>query len=193
MRMGLKILLFAEACLTIAAGMLGPIYAVFVEEIGGNILDASSAWAVFMLTMGIIVLMIGRWEDKLKHQEKMVIIGYVVRAVGYLGYIFVYNQPALLLVQIMLGLGGALNIPAYDALYTKFLDRGKEASEWADWEAMYYIMTAFAALSGGVLAYYYGFRILFMIMFIFSLIGLLSSLKLMYMYRKFLGIFRVPE
>ncbi|MBN2042927.1 MAG: MFS transporter [Candidatus Aenigmarchaeota archaeon] len=191
MKTGLKVLLFAEACFTIAAGMLGPIYAVFVEEIGGNILDASSAWAVFMLTMGIIVFLIGRWEDKLRHKERMVIIGYVIRAIGYLGYVFVYNQPALLAVQIILGIGGALNIPAYDSMYTKFLDKGKEASEWADWEAMYYIMTAFAAIFGGIVASVFGFRALFLIMFIFSLIGMASSIKLMYLYRKVLGIFKI--
>ncbi len=191
MKAGLKVLLFAEACFTIAAGMLGPIYAVFVDEIGGNLLDASSAWAVFMLTMGIIVFLIGRWEDRLKHKERIIILGYAIRALGYLGYVFVYNQPSLLVVQFILGLGGALNIPAYDSMYTRFLDKGKEASEWADWEAMYYIMTAFAAIFGGIVASVFGFRSLFVIMFIFSLIGMFSSIKLMYLYRKVLGIFRI--
>lgn len=122
--------------------------------------------------------MVSHWEDRFKHKEKLIFVGYVLSAIGCLSYIFVYNQSTLILTQIILGISEAILIPAYDALYSKFLDKGKEASEWGDWEAMRYITTAFAAIIGGYVAYSFGFKTLFFIMFILSSIAAISSLRL---------------
>jgi MFS family permease len=103
-------------------------------------------------------------------------MGYGLKCVGFLGYLFVSNPFELFIAQIILGIGTAIGIPAYDSLYSKWLDRGKYASEWALWEAMDYIISAIAAITGGILVYLYGFQILFVGMFIFSLFGLSISL-----------------
>jgi hypothetical protein len=42
----IKILLFSNALVLVSAAMLGPIYAIFVEKVGGDILDASFAFGV---------------------------------------------------------------------------------------------------------------------------------------------------
>lgn len=41
MKKGIKVLLISDAWINLAVGMIGPIYAIFVDEIGGGILDAS--------------------------------------------------------------------------------------------------------------------------------------------------------
>ena len=46
----------------VAGAMLGPIYALFVKNIGGNLLDASCAAAVFFLTGGIVMLISGKYN-----------------------------------------------------------------------------------------------------------------------------------
>ena len=43
MKRKLKILLMASALLMLAGGLFGPIYAVFVEQIGGDLLTAGGA------------------------------------------------------------------------------------------------------------------------------------------------------
>ena len=50
MRRGLKILLLADGTANLALGMIGPIYALFVEKIGGDILDAGWAYFAFMVS-----------------------------------------------------------------------------------------------------------------------------------------------
>lgn len=55
MKRGLRFLLIADTWATLAIGMLGPIYAIFVEEIGGDLLDASWAYFAFMITSGILM------------------------------------------------------------------------------------------------------------------------------------------
>jgi len=56
MKRGLRFLLIADAWVNLALGMIGPIYAIFVEQIGGDILDASWAYFTYMLTAGIAPL-----------------------------------------------------------------------------------------------------------------------------------------
>ena len=43
MQRELKILLASSMLIQLATGMFGPIYAVFVEQIGGNLLTAGTA------------------------------------------------------------------------------------------------------------------------------------------------------
>ncbi|PIP24842.1 MAG: hypothetical protein COX34_02005 [Candidatus Nealsonbacteria bacterium CG23_combo_of_CG06-09_8_20_14_all_36_12] len=63
MPLALKILLLTDGLFLLAAAMLGPIYAIFVEEIGGDILTAGTSFAIFALVMGTLILIIGRIED----------------------------------------------------------------------------------------------------------------------------------
>lgn len=179
MKRGLKILILASALFLLAGGMFGPIYAIFVEEIGGDILTAGSAYAVFSIACGVLLFFISRWEDHVKHQEKLIVIGYFLSCIGFLGYLFISEPWHLFIVQIIFGIGHAINIPAYDGLYSKLLDKGKFASEWGLWETMAYIVGGVAALVGGYLANLYGFKFIFVIMFILSIIGLIVSLFLL--------------
>lgn len=179
MKKWLKILLFADLFSIIGMAMITPIYAIFVEQIGGDILDASSAWAMFAFVSGILMYAIGKWEDRKKYHQQMLIIGYGLQAVGFVGYMFVGSVLHLLIVQVILGISTAISTPTFDALYSAFLDKGKYATEWSMWEGMNMIVTAVAALIGGVIAEYLGFRVLFIIMATLGGIGTLVSLSLL--------------
>ena len=181
MKIGLKFLVLADAWATLALGMIGPIYAIFVEKIGGDILDASWAYFVFTLTAGVVMYILSFWEDKIKHKESLIVFSYGLITLGCLGYYFVYNQLTLFGVQIVLGLATAFLSPAYDALYSHYVEKKKEASDWGLWESMGYIVGAIAALIGGYIASLYDFKTLFLVMFLFSMIGFFTSLNL---YRK---------
>jgi len=180
MRKELKILLFASALFTISGGLLGPIYAVFVEQIGGDLLTAGGSYSAFAISMGAIIFFISRWEDHVKHQEKMVIIGLTLSSLGFFGYLLVQSPIHLFIIQAILGIGGAVWIPASDSIYSKNLDKGKFASEWGLWDSIYWISMGLSASIGGFLANIYGFRFLFAVMFFVSLAGLITSVFLIY-------------
>lgn len=182
MRKWLKILLLADFFMLFAIGMLTPIYAIFVQQIGGDILSASGAWAAFTLTSGILIMLTGRLEDKARtagtSYRNFITVGYLVRSLAFLGYFFVADQYQLFLIQILLGIGVALSLPAYDSLYSRFLSKGNYAKEWGAWEGMNLIVASLAALSGGLVANFLGFRALFLFMFASSLLGIMISTKL---------------
>ncbi|MCD6477724.1 MAG: MFS transporter [Candidatus Aenigmarchaeota archaeon] len=180
MRRELKILLSAAGLFIVAGGLFGPIYAVFVEKIGGDLLTAGSAYGLYSISAGFLIFLISKWEDHVKHQEKLVVLGYLLSTIGFLGYLLIRTPIHLFIVQIILGLGEAVGTPAYDGLYSKYLDKGKFVSEWGLWESMHYILTAIAAVIGGFLANMLGFKILFIFMFFLSLSGLIISSLLVF-------------
>ncbi|MFC1697912.1 MFS transporter [Nanoarchaeota archaeon] len=181
MRPALKILLIASSLAMLAGGLFGPIYAVFVEQIGGDLLTAGGAYAAFSIAAGLLIFLISRWEDHVKHKEILVIIGYALGCIGFIGYLLVQEPWHLFIVQIIFGLGEAIGVPAFDGLYSKNLDHGKFVSEWGLWETMAYIIGGISALIGGYIANIYGFKSLFIIMLIISIIGLIASLSLLKM------------
>ncbi len=179
MKNGLKVLIIADAFADLSLAMIGPIYAIFVAQIGGDILDVGWAFFTFTFTSGVVLYLMGKWEDRIKHKEKLVIIGYAVLSVGAGLYLFVDSKLTLFITQTVLGFGLALVSPAFDALYSHFIKSNKEASEWGLWEAMGYIVSAFGALLGAYAVKFYGFKIFFIIMFAISLVGTMASLFLL--------------
>ncbi|RLI99439.1 MAG: hypothetical protein DRP06_03480 [Candidatus Aenigmatarchaeota archaeon] len=179
MQKELKILLLSSGLFMLAGGLFGPIYAVFVEEIGGDLMTAGTAYGTFAIAAGILMFFVGRWEDRVKHQEKLIVIGYGLNCLGYFGYLFIRNPMDLFLVQIIFGIGKAIETPAFDGVYSKHLDHGKFVSEWGLWDSTTYIAFGISATIGGFLASIYGFKVLFVIMFVLSLFGLFISMLLM--------------
>jgi len=186
MKKGIKVLLISDGWINLALGMIGPIYAIFVEEIGGDILDASWAYSTYMITAGVVMYILSKWEDRAKHKEKFVIIGYALTSLGCLLYFFVYNQFTLFIVQAVLGLSVAILDPAFDSIYSRYVKANEEASNWGIWEAMIYIVTAVAAIIGGYIADSFGFKPLFITMFAISLFGTIHSFAL-YREKKYLN------
>lgn len=160
----IRILLATNGVILLAGYMLGPIQAIFVEKIGGDIFDASLASSIFALVAGILTLISGKFADKIKENELILVLGHLVVATGFFGYIFVSNVWQLFLVQVLVGTGEAIYYPVYDAIYSKHLRRHKEGVEWGAWEAMDYFANAIGAIVGGVLATILGFKVLFAIM-----------------------------
>lgn len=173
----IRILLVTNGLILIAGAMLGPIYALFVEKIGGDLLDASYAFGVFALAAGITTFVSGRYSDRMKENELIVVLGYGIMGMGFFGYTLVNSIWSLLVIQIIIGLGEAIYVPAFDALYSKHLDSHKSGREWGVWEAINYFAIAFGAVAGGLLVTFFGFNTIFVTM------GLLCFASAIYIFR----------
>jgi MFS family permease len=173
----LRVLLITNGSILVSFAMLAPIYAVFVEKIGGDILDANYAYAVFAFAGGVITLVSSRIADVI-NKKYVIIAGYLLIACGFMGYTQVDSVTELLIVQAIIGTGEAIYSPSFDALYSKHLDSGKYASEWGAWESMNYFCVAFGAIAGGLLVSKFGFDALFVIMGAVSFVSALHLLLL---------------
>ena len=166
----LKILLVTDSLILFSNAMMGPIYALFVQKIGGDLLDASITWAIFTGVTGLVTLISGRYVDKIKENELIIVAGYALNAFGYFLYLFVNTIPFLFFVQIIMGLSMAIYAPAFDAVYSKHLDSHRSGRQWAAWESMNYFALALGAIIGGLLVNYFGgFHVIFILMMILCL------------------------
>lgn len=160
----LRVLLLTNGFILVAGAMLGPIYALFVEEVGGDLLAASFTVGVFALAAGVTTLFAGHIADKVRHEENVIAFGYAAMGVGFLSFLFVQDIWGLLVAQAIIGFGEAIYSPAFDSLYSKNLENQKEGIEWGAWESLNYFTVALGAIVGGVLASAYGFQSIFIVM-----------------------------
>lgn len=160
----IRILLLTNGLILLAAAMLGPIYGLFIEKVGADLLAASCSLAVFSFVAGFVSLLSGKYADRVGEPELVMVVGYVLMACGFFGYMFVSSIWSLLCVQVVIGFGEAIYAPAFDLLYAKNIDGQKPGRQWAAWESMDYFARSFGAISGGLLVKFFGFPIMFFIM-----------------------------
>ena len=96
----LRILITVNTVMVFIIGMLAPFYAVFVQKIGGNIAFAGFSWALFSIVAGVLTLLFGRWQLKVKEQELLLALGYLIRGIVFLSYAFMGSIAQLIFTQI---------------------------------------------------------------------------------------------
>lgn len=170
----LKILIASSMFYNFTIGMIGPIYAIFAQKVGGDIFVASSAIAIYNLVVGALILLFGRIEDRLD-KKKVFIVGRAINVVGIAGYLFVSTPLDLFLVQGILGVAIAMMNPTFEAMYSRGLRKGHEAYEWSVWEGSINIVLSVAAITGGIVAAVFGFQVLFLFMTAMSIMGFVSA------------------
>lgn len=175
-RFALRVLLITNGLVLLSAAMLGPIYALFVRDIGGDILDTGLAAGVFTATAGVVVFFFGKMSDRIRESELVVALGYAIMGTGFFLYTQIDSMVELLLIQVLIGFGEAIYSPAFDALYSKHLDPKHSGAQWGAWESMNYFALSLGALVGSGIAALFGFTMLFLVM------GSLAYLSALYIY-----------
>ncbi len=159
----IRILLTTNWIILLAAAMLGPIYALFVEEIWWSLLDASIAWATFALAAGIMTLISGKLSDRIKENKIIVVIWYLLIWLWFFLYIRVDSIIFLLIVQVLIWFGEALYSPAFDNEFSRNLDKGKAGRERGARESINYFATAIWAILWWFIVTQFWFSLLFLI------------------------------
>ncbi|MBI2673498.1 hypothetical protein HYX19_04505 [Candidatus Woesearchaeota archaeon] len=125
-----KILLYGSNIWALGEGMLGPLFAVFTQRIGGNILDIAWAWALYLMVAGVLVILVGKISDGILSKEKLMVTGYALNAIFTFSYLFVSSPLHLFFVQGGLGIAFALSNPTWNALYAKYEDKKQDGFIW---------------------------------------------------------------
>lgn len=156
----------------LAVAMIGPIYALFVEKVGGDLFTAGASFAAYSVSLGAVILIMGKIEDAfLKEKELWVSLGYFITALGFFSFLLVKSPLHLFIVQAALGVGEAIQSPAYNTVYAHHVDHQKAGFQWGSWDAMKNFTMAGGATIGALVASKFGFSSLFIAMGIMSLAG----------------------
>lgn len=159
--LALKALFIANSIYLFAALLLGPLYAVYIQRIGGGILIVSISTGVFYVASTLFLIFMSRWGDRVKEKELLLAVSYVIRGIGFLAFIFINSSLYLILIQIVFGLGDALGTPTFGALFAKHIDKKVEVMEYSDWTLVANLVMALGTILGGFIVSSLGFNFLF--------------------------------
>ncbi|MEK7181425.1 MAG: MFS transporter [Patescibacteria group bacterium] len=159
-----KILLYADAIWYFGDGMLGPLFAVFTQRIGGDILEITWAWATYLMAGGLLTILVGKISDEKIKKEKLLVLGYALNAVFTFSYLFVSTSAQLFLVQIGMGVAVALATPTWNAVYAKSEDKKIAGLEWGLADGLAQFLSGVAVVIGGLLVSRFSFKALFLVM-----------------------------
>ena len=159
-----RILIFASSLWYFGEGLFGPLFAVYAEKIGGDILDISWAWAAYLMVTGICYILFGNLVNKTKYKKQVMIAGYALNAVFTFAYLFVYNTKTLLLVQVGLGIAEAMSTPIWDSLFASNLEDTENTFHWGLASGHPHVISGIAIAIGGLIANYFSFNTLFIFM-----------------------------
>jgi len=161
-----KILILSDTALLTGLGLIAPIFAIFITDNiqGGNVEVAGFAASVYWIILSLLLIPSGKYLDR-KQGEKddlcFIIIGNILAAIAVFGYTFSYLPYHIYLLQAIYAIGMSMNIPGYTAIFTRHVDKGKEAFSWSSRAAFVGIGTGVAGSLGGIIVYRFGFETLF--------------------------------
>ena len=170
----IKILIFSDVALTSGFGFIVPIFAIFLTERikGGNVEVVGFAAGIYLVLRSLLQIPISKFLDK-KRGEKddfyFLILGHFLVVLVPFGYIFSSFPWQVYALQVIFALGMAMAYPSWCAIFTRHIDKGKEAFEWGLDSTILGLGAGITGAVGGVLAAEFGFNLVFVIVGIFAL------------------------
>ena len=126
----IRFLIISDTVLIGAAGLLGPVFAFFIEDFitGGNAAVAGIAAAVYLFTKSILQIPIAHFIDKIRGEKDdfwLMFIFTLLIAIVPLLYLVIETPLQLYIVQFLLGFFTAFTFPTYMAIFTRHVDKSK--------------------------------------------------------------------
>ena len=166
-----------------AFGLIAPVFAIFITEQikGGDIKVVGFATGIYWLLRAILQVPIGKLLDKLKGEKDdfyALVLGYIIVTIVPFGYILSSLSWHIYFLQIIYSIGMAMAYPAWCGIFTRHVDKGKEAFEWGSYGTIVDLGIGAGGIIGGVMISEFGFNYVFLVVGMLSLISSLLLLTL---------------
>jgi len=154
-----------------AWGLLSPIFAVFlVEKITINAAKgvevAGFAALIYWIFKSFLQIPIGVYLDK-NHGEKddfwFMTAGTILAGLVPFGFLFATLPEHIYLLQIVYAIAMSMLIPSSYAIFTRHIDKGKEAYEWSLDSTVLGFGVGITGALGGIIAGKFGFGTVFIL------------------------------
>ncbi len=171
------IMIYSDFLVISASGFLSPIYAVFVtrQVVGATLATVGFVTTMFYVVKSALQFPISSYADSVKGENddfKLMVIGtFIVSVVPLIYYFFVHEVWEMFAAETLNGIGYAMIIPTWLAIYTRHIDRHRESWEWMLHSNAVGLGFAVTATVGGVLAERFGFGVIFLLTSAFSFVG----------------------
>lgn len=172
----IRLLIISDTVFMGAAGLLGPIFALFIEDFiqGGNAAVAGLAAGIYLFTKSVLQVPIAHFIDRIRGEKDdfwLMFIFTILIAFIPLLYLIINTPLQLYLVQFALGFFTAFTFPTYMAIFTRHIDKEKEGTEWGIYFTLTDLTSAALAAIGGYIASTQGFPVLIITVVVVSFVG----------------------
>jgi len=180
----IRILILSDMALLSGFGFMAPIFAVFLTSRiqGGNVKVAGYAAAIYWIVYSLVVIPVSKYLDR-NHGEKddllSIIIGDLLAAFVVFAYLFSYLPWHIYVLQLIYAIGMAMNAPGYNAIFTRHINKGKEAFSWSVRSSLIGLGAGVTGALGGIIADRFGFNVLFIAVGTFVILSALLPLAIL--------------
>lgn len=165
-----KVLITSDFFLNLGWGLLSPIFALFIlEKITINnpakaAEVAGFAALFYWITKSFIEIPIGHFLDKTDGEKDdfwFMTMGLFIVGLVPMGYLFATQPWHIYIFQVVHAVGMAMALPSWLAIFTRHIDKGREAFEWSMETTSISMGAGIAGGLGGIVASIFGFKFLF--------------------------------
>jgi MFS family permease len=184
----IRYLILGDLVFEASWGLISPVFAIFVVEkiVGGSPAVVGLASAIYLILFSLVRIPFSIYLDKRKGESDdfwSTFFGFLISSFLPFFYIFSKFPWQIYLLQGIYGISTSAAFAGYMSIFTKKIDRGKEATEWGIRASLISLATGVTAAIGGFLVTKFGFDVTFILVGIFSL---LSSLLIFALKNEFL-------
>lgn len=186
----IKTLIISDFFLNSAWGLLAPVFALFIVQniTIGNTAEAAKvagfAALCYWVVKAVLQIPIGKYLDK-NHGEKddywFMVLGTFLTCLPPFGFLVSSLPWHIYVLQILHAVGMAMAIPSWYAIFTRHIDKGKEAFEWGLNSTTLSFGMGITGAVGGIMAALFGFQVIFIFV---GVLNFISSLVLLLICKK---------
>jgi len=184
----IKYLIFGDLVFEASWGLISPVFAIFLVEriVGASPAVVGLASAIYLILFSFFRIPFSLYLDKKKGESDdfwSMFLGFLISSFLPFFYILSKFPWQIYLLQGIYGVSTSAAFAGYMSIFTKKIDKGKEATEWGIRASLISLATGISAAIGGFLVEKFGFNFTFILVGIF---GLLSSLLIFALKNEFL-------
>jgi hypothetical protein len=181
----IKYLVLSDLIFWSGWGLLSPIFAVFITQKieGANLAVVGVASSIYWILKSLLRIPIGILLDSRKGEEDdfwFLFFGLILNSLVPFGYLMAKYPSHIYLLQILQAFSMAMALSGWTAIFSRHLDKGKEATEWGIDATSVGLGIGISGALGGLIANSFGFEVIFILVGVLGFsaaILLLSILK----------------
>jgi MFS family permease len=164
-------------------GLIGPVFAIFILDHieNGTAMVVGFATAVYWITKSILRVPIGLFLDARRGEKDdywFMTGGLFVAALVPFGYVYATQASHLYFLEAVHGVGMAMSLSGWSAIFSRHLDKGREATEFGLDATSVGLGTGISGAIGGWAVTQFSFQQVFVIT---GFLGLISAFLLLFL------------
>jgi MFS family permease len=157
-----RLYLTAEVVLSLASGIFGPFFVLFIAKKGGGLENLGFAIGITVLADAVVTFFVGKYSDRFGRKPFLIFQGFA-RVIITLSYLLIASVWQLFLIQLLSGLVNGLT-----TVESSFLADITEGSRRGEHIGRFHAITGAAAgialMAGGFFAKIFGIEFMFALM-----------------------------